>query len=82
MKKFIKFLFKGLVNNEEVIYESKKHPWWAAIIVFILSLVIAVIPSFVQIARIQGAEVLTTTQNASLDTSLVLVRQHLEENNI
>ena len=82
MKKFIKFLFKGLVNNEEVIYESKKYPWWAAIIVFILSLVIAVIPSFVQIARIQGAEVLTTTQNASLDTSLVLVSQHLEENNI
>lgn len=82
MKKFIKFLFKGLVNNEEVIYESKKHPWWAAVIVFLLSLVVAVIPSFVQIAKIQGAEVLTTSQNASLDTSLVLVSQHLEENNI
>ena len=25
MKKFFKFLFKGLVNNEEVIYESKKQ---------------------------------------------------------
>lgn len=82
MKKFFKFLFKGLVNNEEVIYESKKQPWWTAIIVFLLSLVIAVVPSFVQITRIKGAEVLTTSQNASLDTSLILVSQHLEENNI
>ena len=82
MKKFFKFLLKGLVNNEEVIYESKKQPWWTAIIVFLLSLVIAVIPSFVQITRIKGAEVLTTSQNASLDTSLILVSQHLEENNI
>ena len=82
MKKFIKFLFKGLVNNEEVIYESKKHPWWAAVIVTLFSLIIAVIPSFVQIARVKGAEVLTNAQNASLDTSLVLVSKHLEENKI
>ena len=82
MKKFFKFLFKGLVNNKEVIYESKKHPWWAAVIVALISLIVAVIPSFVQIAKVQGAAVLTATQNASLDTSLVLVSKHLEENNI
>ena len=82
MKKFFKFLFKGLVNNEEVIYESKKQPWWAAVIVFLVSLVVAVVPSFVSIAKVQGAAVLNATQNASLDTSLVLVSKHLEENNI
>ena len=82
MKKFIKFLFKGLVNNEEVIYSSKHHPWWSAVLVLLFSLVIAVVPSFVQIAQVKGSEVLTTSQNASLDTSLVLVSQHLEENNI
>ena len=82
MKKFIKFLFKGLVNNEEVIYESKKHPWWSAAIILILSIVVAIIPSFVSIAKIKGSEVLTSSQNASLDTSLVLFSQYLEENNI
>ena len=79
MKKFIKFLFKGLVNNEEVIYESKKHPWWSAAIILILSIVVAIIPSFVSIAKIKGSEVLTSSQNASLDTSLVLVSKHLLE---
>ena len=78
----IQFIFSSLFNNGVIIDESKKQPWWTAIIVFIISLVIAVIPSFVQIAKIQGAEVLTSSQNASLDTSLVLVSQHLEENNI
>ena len=82
MKKFIKFLFKGLVNNEEVIINSKQHPWWSALIVLLFSLVIAVVPSFVQIANVKGSEILTSTQNASLDTSLVLLSQHLEENNI
>ena len=82
MKKFIKFLFKGLVNNDEVIYSSKHHPWWSAVLVLLFSLIIAVIPSFVQIVQVKGSEVLTSSQNASLDTSLVLVSQHLEENNI
>ena len=82
MKKFIKFLFKGLVNNEEVIYESKKHPWWAAGLVLLVSLIVAVIPSFVTIAQVKGSEALTASQNASLDTSLVLFSQYLDENNI
>ena len=82
MKKFIKFLFKGLVNNEEVIYESKKHPWWAAALVLLVSIIVAIIPSFVSIARVKGSEALTSTQNASLDTSLVLFSQYLDESNI
>ena len=82
MKKFIKFLFKGLVNNEEVIYSSKHHPWWSAVLVLLFSLIIAVVPSFVQIAQVQGSEVLTASQNASLDTALNLVSEHLEANNM
>lgn len=82
MKKFIKFLFKGLVNNEEVIKNSKKHPWWSALIIVILSVIIAIIPTFVSLATKDSAAALTSTQNASLDTSLVLFSQYLDENNI
>ena len=82
MKNFIKFLFKGLVNNEEVIYQSKHQKWWTAILVLLFSIVVAVVPSFVQIAQVQGSEVLTTSQNASLDVALNLVSEHLEENNM
>ena len=82
MKKFLKFLFKGLINNEEVIYGSKHHPWVAAIIIAVLSIILGVVPSFTQIAQTKGAALLTSGQNASLDTSLLLLSEHLEEKNI
>lgn len=82
MKKFIKFLFKGLINNEEVINESRHHPWWAALIVGLISVIIAIVPAAVSILNIKGSEILTSSENRSLDTSLVLVSQQLKDENI
>ena len=67
MKKFIKFLFKGLINNEEVINESRHHPWWAALIVGLISVIIAIVPAAVSILNIKGSEILTSSENRSLD---------------
>lgn len=82
MKKFLKFILKGLVSNEEVIEGSKKYPLWAGIIALIFSTILAVIPAFVSIAKTQGSSVITNTSNASLDTSLVLLSKYLGDNNL
>lgn len=82
MKKFLKFLFKGFISNQEVLDEGKKKPFWMALIFLLVSLIISVVPAFVSIANTSGASVLTSANNASLDTSLVSFSKYLKENNI
>lgn len=82
MKKFFKFLFKGLISNQEVIDTSNNYPKWAGIIAMIFSAIVAVIPAFTNIANTQGASIMTNTSNASLDTSLVLLSKYLGDNNV
>lgn len=82
MKKFFKFLFKGLISNQEVIDTSNDYPKWAGIIALVFSAVVAVIPAFTSIAKTQGSSIVSSSSNASLDTSLVLLSKYLGDNDI
>jgi hypothetical protein len=82
MKKFFNFLFRGLLSNQEIIDNHKEHSLLSSLIILIVSLLIAVVPSFSSIAKTKGSSVITSSQNASLDTSLVLFSQYIDENNI
>ena len=52
--KNVKLFFKTLFNNNAAIDAGRKKPWYAAIILFLISLVLAVIPSSVLELKKQG----------------------------
>lgn len=66
----VKFIFATLFSNKNVIDESKKQPWWLAIVLMLLSCIISVIPSFVGAMSTNGSDALIATQNYGIDLSL------------
>ena len=45
MKQNIAFFFKSLISNNTAIDGARKKPWYAAVIIFFISLIISVIPT-------------------------------------
>ena len=68
--KTLKFIFSSLFSNEKIINESKKQPWWLAIVLILFSCVIALIPNFVSVMTVQGSNVITTNTNSGIDYGL------------
>lgn len=77
----IKFIFGSLFSNRRLVDESNEHPIWLALIIFLLSLCAAVLPMTITSLNVQGSQILTVTENYSLDYSLsVLSRDYLYTN--
>ena len=68
--KTLKFILASLFSNKRIVDEGSQHPFWVAIIIFLISLVIAVVPMTVSIISVQGSSLITTTENYALDYSL------------
>lgn len=66
----LKFIFSSLFSNEKIINESKKQPWWLAIVLILFSCIIALIPNFVSVMTVQGSNVITSNTNSGIDYSL------------
>lgn len=66
----IKFIFSSLFKNETVIEESKKRPWWLAIVLLVVSCVLAVVPCIVNVLGQNGSDIITATENYNIDYSL------------
>lgn len=69
--KNVKFILKSLISNNTCIDGGRKKPWYFAIIIFFFSLVVALVPRFVQLITTKGSEVISTygylTQEALQD---------------
>lgn len=46
--------FKGLISNQAVIDGSKASPWWVAVIFLAFSAFLPLLPTFVQLSRVNG----------------------------
>lgn len=68
--KSLKFIFSSLLSNQKITDESNEQPWWLAIVIALLSIVIAIIPTTVQVMTVQGSDIITRVENYSLDYSL------------
>ena len=66
----IQFIFSSLFNNGVIIDESKKQPWWLAIVLAIVSCIVAIIPSFTTTMGQNGADFFTASENYYYDYSL------------
>ncbi len=60
MKNF-KLVLKSLVNNEACVEGGRHRPWWIAIILFFLSMIIALVPIFVQTITKSGSSFVSST---------------------
>lgn len=69
LMKPIKYIFKSLFNNSLII-EGRKRKGLEALIVFILAMIIALIPSTVSIASVKGSAFMNSNING-VDTALV-----------
>ncbi|MCR5184871.1 MAG: hypothetical protein K6C32_02185 [Bacilli bacterium] len=59
-KNFLLSLFGGLVSNDRVIDGAKTHPWWVALIIFVIASFIPVIPITVGQANSYGSSFLSS----------------------
>lgn len=59
--KNLKLILKSLINNEACVEGGRHRPWWIAIIIFFLSMIISIIPVFVQTFTKSGAEFISST---------------------
>ena len=66
----LKFAFKSLYNNQVILDERKKSPWWLAIIFFILAMVCTAIPTLVTGLNTNGSSLITNGNN-SLENGLI-----------
>ena len=71
--------FKGIISNQACIDGSKESPWWVAAIFFVFAVIIPLIPGFVKLSKVNGADFLSSA-NYGLDTSLTGLTYDLYNN--
>ena len=64
----IKYAWKTLFNNAAV-YEGRKRKWYEAFIIFLLAIIIALIPTLVNVSGVKGSAILTSNTN-NIDIAL------------
>lgn len=78
MKDFLKFIGGTLFSNPKVL-EGKRRKFYQALIIGLISLIIAIVPIFSYTMSIEGSQAITKQDNSSLDVSLTLFSKYLNE---
>lgn len=66
----LKFLAKSLFSNNEIIQKAKAKKFWLALLIMVLSLIIAIIPTFTSIINVNGGSIVTSNSQTQFDYSL------------
>lgn len=81
MKNNIKLFFKSLISNNACIDGAKKKPWYTAIIIFFLSLIVALVPTFVKTIKVRGSDSFAT-YNYGLAEATRAFEENIESNGV
>ena len=79
-KEVIKDGFGSLVNNAAVIRGAKNGPLWLTIVMFVLSIIVAIIPNFVSQVRTNGSSFLNSAAY-KLDEHITSIALDLDKSN-
>lgn len=63
----IKTFFRGLIKNNACYEGGTNYPWWAALIIALVGIMIAIIPTMVTYGTANGADFITTNTNLGLE---------------
>ena len=72
-------VFKSLILNQSCIDGAKESPWWIAVIFLVFSIVLPVLPTFVNATKAYGASFVSGA-NYGLDRGLANTTQELHAN--
>lgn len=78
--KTLKLVFQSLFSNAPIM-EAKNQPWYIALILFFVSILLATYPTFTQINNREGSSFLSGN-TYSIENALVLFSETLAEENI
>jgi len=74
-------ILKSLISNQTAIDSSEDRPWWVALIIAVLSVILAAVPVFVSVVTINGSDYFKS-YSYDMDTNLVYFADKLGENKI
>ena len=72
---------RGLFNNQVAYNSGRREPWWIAALLFMLSIIIAIIPGMVQVGKTKGSDSLNGNLYHS-DFGLVKFAEALDANDV
>lgn len=78
--KTLKLIFQSLFSNAPIM-EAKNQPWYIALIIFVVSILLATFPTYTQINNREGSNFLSGN-TYSIENALVLFSETLEEENV
>jgi hypothetical protein len=78
--KTLKLIFQSLFSNAPIM-EAKNQPWYIAMIIFVVSILLATFPTYTQINNREGSNFLSGN-TYSIENALVLFSETLEEENV
>ena len=78
--KTLKLIFQSLFSNAPIM-EAKNQPWYIALIIFVVSILLATFPTYTQINNREGSNFLSGN-TYSIENALVLFSETLEEGNV
>jgi hypothetical protein len=78
--KTLKLIFQSLFSNAPIM-EAKNQPWYLALIIFMVSILLATFPTYTQINNREGSNFLSGN-TYSIENALVLFSETLEEENV
>ena len=81
VKAAIGFFFKTLFKNEGAIEGGVKKPWYPAVIIGLIAVLVSVIPMFVQRARVNGRDFINGQYNYGFDVASEKFVAALEDKN-
>jgi hypothetical protein len=78
--KTLKLIFQSLFGNEPIM-QARNQPWYIALIIFIVSILLATYPTYSQISNREGSSFLSGN-TFSIENALVLFTETLEEEGV
>lgn len=77
--KNLKLILKSLINNESVVAGARSKPWYFAIIMFFVGMIISIVPTFVGTLTRNGADFVNTTNVYGYDLGVQRFAEVLDE---
>ena len=71
--------FKSILSNQAAIDGAKEGPWWLAVIFFLFSLIIPLIPIYVNLTKVYGSQFISGA-TYGFDRGIALATEHFKDN--
>lgn len=76
-----KLFLRSLIKNDAAVEGGRFSPWWTSLLIALSAVVVALVPTFVQIGKTQGDQILKG-DTYSTDVGLVAFSETLKEHNV